>query len=64
MKNREKIVPKECINNNCKNTFFIPMYKAHMLLQCCEYEDLEQPKLIINSDNKQEGIIKNIYYDE
>lgn len=28
------MIPKECVNNNCKNIMYVPAYKLHMLLQC------------------------------
>lgn len=27
-------LPKECVNNNCNNVFFVPKYKLHILLVC------------------------------
>ena len=27
-------IPKECINNNCKNIIFVPHYQIHLPLQC------------------------------
>lgn len=29
-----KDYPKECVNNNCKNVFYVPKEHLHLLLQC------------------------------
>ena len=29
-----KLKPKECINNSCKNIFYVPDNKLHMMLIC------------------------------
>lgn len=29
-----KTYPKECVNNNCKNVFYVPKEHLHLLLQC------------------------------
>ena len=26
--------PKECVHKNCKEIFYVPSYKMHMLLVC------------------------------
>jgi len=26
--------PKACVNQGCNNTFYVPAYKLHMMLQC------------------------------
>ena len=31
-----KTYPKECVNNNCKNVFYVPKEHLHLLLQCKE----------------------------
>lgn len=37
-----KLKPKECIHENCKNIFYVPDNKLHMMLIC--EQCIEKPK--------------------
>ena len=41
--------PKECINNNCNNIFYVDYFLLHQPLICAECQDKQYIKTIKNN---------------